>query len=78
MGELAWTAGELARDPPDLLPGPPPEPLPTDDELNERFTDTDDGLKEMELGCMEPPEEADGEGEGELPREAREWVRGRR
>ena len=76
MGELAWTTGELARDPPDQSPGPPPEPLPT--ELNDKLADTDEGLKEIELGCMEPPEEADGDGESELPRETREWVRGRR
>ena len=74
VGELAWTAGELARDPPDLLPGPPPEPLPT--ELNDKLADTDDGLNEMELGLMERPEEADGDGDGELPSEA--CVRGRR
>jgi hypothetical protein len=50
VGELAWTAEELARGPPGPLPGPPPEPLPT--ELNDRLTETDDGLngEEMELG----------------------------
>ena len=76
MGELAWTTGELARDPPDQPPGPPPEPLPT--ELNDKLADTDEGFGEIELGWMEPPVEAVGEGEHELPSEAREWVRGRR
>ena len=70
MGELARTTGELARDPPDLLPGPPPEPLPT--ELNDKLADTDEGLGEIELGWMEPPVEAECKGDCELPREARE------
>ena len=48
MGELAWTTGELARDPPDQSPGPPPEPLPT--ELNDKLADTDEGLNDIELG----------------------------